>query len=1064
MAIKQNNSKGRQTQEQVKLILEVILDFADGQRNDTRKSKPMRCQWNAEKKAFQVNDARVRTIAQEISQEKNTTQIADEAVNRAFGDLEELKIFIDRRGIKTQGASLWQFDLKFQTKERPSILAEFDRLWMEKWNSDKTAPHTKPKFPVKPSPLMHGVPLLPDNYVVRSTKLIAVKAMLLGTTDRSKVSAISGMGGLGKSLLVAKLVQDEEVQRRFEDGILWVTLGQNPESLLHSKLGELIEALDKPGGSFSTTTLDASSRYLHHLLADKRMLLVIDDVWDAHHLKWFRVGGSECRILLTTRFNSLAAINHELKVMSSDEAQMLIKNELQEQWTAEMEKPAREFSKSLGYLPFALQLMAVQVRRGRSWENLRKAFFEERVRLRTLDQPGVKLANLSEEEQRKYSLRACLQLSLRWLEPEQLSNFTWLGVLPEDATIRQGMAMVLWDVADWEAEENLLALYESSLLSRGADTLDGVRTYRVHDLLHTLAKNVIEQPRSIVGNDNLVGLGLSFADAQAQFLERYRGRSNDRSWYELPNDGYIHRHLTWHLEMAGQLDEIHELMASGEDQNDWFEACDKIGEPAVFVQNVTRGWELAEKLHKKDRGQAIVLQCRYALIMGTVHSLFQQMPVELFEAALKHDFLTIEEVWAYVQEIQDDQQFADIILAITSYLNLKIAALILDKVKTIKNESSKADILHEIAKKYSELSQKIVTIAKSFTSKIDYVWILIGVGRHDPESQATAYAESKSIDSPFFHYFISSQLEIDKEIDFEEGVRLSRPKGGSSYGETNLSEKAKTNPDIFQRAWKDSKKLDDLYYAGSSIISILSHEKSLISEAMKLIEKIKKPLIRNKLVSKIDAQNEGLPDSEIDKFSRRDRFVLEYIRKSDLDSISVYFLTYECILNAKNDMQFVQRILNDVTLMSDDLQTGRIQEGTNRAWGLIALAQRSSGISKQIFEVATSLKNDSDKAQVFCELERTLPEYFLDRVLVELGKITHLPTKAKVLSKYISRLPLAALLYSDWKTYLHLLAHRTRADLMGDLATLYPAILHLGGEDAGRGMVGEIGRVCKQWK
>jgi hypothetical protein len=35
---------------------------------------------------------------------------------------------------------------------------------------------------------------------------------------------------------------------------------------------------------------------------------------------------------------------------------------------------------------------------------------------------------------------------------------------------------------------------------------------------------------------------------------------------------------------------------------------------------------------------------------------------------------------------------------------------------------------------------------------------------------------------------------------------------------------------------------------------------------------------------------------------------------------------------------------------------------------------------------------------------------------------------------------------------------------MGDLATLYPAILYLGGEDAGRGMVGEMGQVCKQWK
>ena len=59
----------------------------------------------------------------------------------------------------------------------------------------------------------------------------------------------------------------------------------------------------------------------------------------------------------------------------------------------------------------------------------------------------------------------------------------------------------------------------------------------------------------------------------------------------------------------------------------------------------------------------------------------------------------------------------------------------------------------------------------------------------------------------------------------------------------------------------------------------------------------------------------------------------------------------------------------------------------------------------------------------------------------------------------LDRLP-----YTDWKTYLHLLDRRKRADLMGDLATLYPAILHLGGEDAGRGMVGEMTRVCRQWK
>jgi hypothetical protein len=47
--------------------------------------------------------------------------------------------------------------------------------------------------------------------------------------------------------------------------------------------------------------------------------------------------------------------------------------------------------------------------------------------------------------------------------------------------------------------------------------------------------------------------------------------------------------------------------------------------------------------------------------------------------------------------------------------------------------------------------------------------------------------------------------------------------------------------------------------------------------------------------------------------------------------------------------------------------------------------------------------------------------------------------------------------------HLHLLAHRKRADLMGDLATLYPAIIHLGGEAAMRGVVDEMKRVCEQW-
>jgi len=45
------------------------------------------------------------------------------------------------------------------------------------------------------------------------------------------VSVIHGLGGIGKSTLAAALAHDLEVQQRLPDGVLWVTLGQQPDVL-----------------------------------------------------------------------------------------------------------------------------------------------------------------------------------------------------------------------------------------------------------------------------------------------------------------------------------------------------------------------------------------------------------------------------------------------------------------------------------------------------------------------------------------------------------------------------------------------------------------------------------------------------------------------------------------------------------------------------------------------------------------------------------------------------------------------------------------------------------------
>src|SRR6476469_1338183 len=155
-------------------------------------------------------------------------------------------------------------------------------------------PQRKPSFkPNVPLPRIR----LPENFVERPDALKSVKEKLLAEDKQTLVvSAIAGLGGLGKSVLATALVLDEEVQARFSDGILWVTLGQSPD--LQTLLGDWIRELDKSREAFSANTLESASQYLDSLLAERQMLLVVDDVWNAAHVKWFRVGGAGCRVLV----------------------------------------------------------------------------------------------------------------------------------------------------------------------------------------------------------------------------------------------------------------------------------------------------------------------------------------------------------------------------------------------------------------------------------------------------------------------------------------------------------------------------------------------------------------------------------------------------------------------------------------------------------------------------------------------------------------------------------------------------------------------------------------------
>ena len=124
---------------------------------------------------------------------------------------------------------------------------------------------------------------LPPDYVVREEELAKLRAALLDPAREEPVAitaALKGAGGYGKTTLARALGHDEQIQDAFTDGILWVTLGEQPGDLI-GHVQDLIEVLTGEPSGFKT--LEAATNRLSEVLGERHMLIVIDDVWNAAH-------------------------------------------------------------------------------------------------------------------------------------------------------------------------------------------------------------------------------------------------------------------------------------------------------------------------------------------------------------------------------------------------------------------------------------------------------------------------------------------------------------------------------------------------------------------------------------------------------------------------------------------------------------------------------------------------------------------------------------------------------------------------------------------------------------
>lgn len=374
----------------------------------------------------------------------------------------------------------------------------------------------------RPGPLK-GVPELPPNHFARPTQLDGLRTLVLagragvGSAGAGAVGVL-GVGGMGKTVLTVALARDPVVREAFPDGVYWIVLGEHPDPVAAQ-----VELARLLGSAADYRTVAEGRTALSEMLANRRVLLIIDDVWSAAAAEALLVTGASGRIVLTTRHSLVLSRLHtrayRLERLEDDEARRLL---AQMAFQPDgLPDEADGLIDALGGVVLALALVGATIAYGTSWAT---ALAEVR-----------KAGDVYTDEGFANQFRA-LHLAWNALTEQERSRYGELVVFGEDVTVPVLTVSRLWRYTagfDEQATTGLCAaLSERNLLVFDA----GVR---LHDQQRAFL--LLQIPDSALAHRQLL---TAHEPAQA----------TPGQWNSLPYDEpYMFDHLVEHLVAAGDV-------------------------------------------------------------------------------------------------------------------------------------------------------------------------------------------------------------------------------------------------------------------------------------------------------------------------------------------------------------------------------------------------------------------------------------------------------------------------------------------------------------------------------
>jgi WD40 repeat protein len=310
------------------------------------------------------------------------------------------------------------------------------------------------------------------NYLERPEALHALRDALFAEDHRQPIAltAVHGMGGIGKTVLAKALTDDEVVQRAFPDGIVWITAGKERKRDFMAEMREVAKALGDDLSGYDND-LACENQY-RTTIASKAALIVVDDVWSKADIEPLLVESPRSRFLFTTRDaaigNLVGARDHAADLL--DDAQS---GELLALWAnkpfSELPAVADEIISECGRLPLALSVLGGMLR-GKNAQY----WADTLARLREADISSIRKQLPTGQE----TFFKAVETSVQSLEPAMQDQYKTLAVLLEDRPAPLAILATLWNMDASNARIISNRLVELSLAQPEGVT----ESIRLHDL------------------------------------------------------------------------------------------------------------------------------------------------------------------------------------------------------------------------------------------------------------------------------------------------------------------------------------------------------------------------------------------------------------------------------------------------------------------------------------------------------------------------------------------------------------------------------------------------------